>query len=128
MILDASAVVGIVLREPGYEDLRDKLSTPASIGIGTPTLAEAGIVIANRLRIDSVAILAELCTEFEIIEIPFGEPHWRETARAFRRFGRNQHPASLNFGDCMAYAVAKLAGEPLLFLGDDFSKTDIDAA
>ena len=61
-------------------------------------------------------------------EIPFGEIHWRESVEAYRRFGKGRHPASLNFGDCMTYAVAILTGEPLLFVGSDFSKTDVGVA
>ncbi len=60
--------------------------------------------------------------------VAFGEEHWREAVTAFERFGGGQHEAHLNFGDCMAYAVAKLAGEPLLCTGGDFPKTDVALA
>lgn len=50
---------------------------------------------------------------------------WREAVDAYRRFGKGRHPAALNFGDCMAYAMASLSGEPLLYLGDDFGRTDL---
>ena len=61
-------------------------------------------------------------------EVSFGEVHWREAVDALRRFGKARHPAGLDFGDCMTYAVAALSGEPLLYVGDDFAKTDIAAA
>ena len=61
-------------------------------------------------------------------EVPFGELHWREAVDAYRRYGKGRHPAALNFGDCMTYAVASLAGEPLLFIGEDFSLTDLEPA
>ena len=64
--------------------------------------------------------------ELGIQEVPFGEIHWREAMDAYRRFGKGRHPAALNFGDCMTYAVAKLAGEPLLFTGNDFELTDLE--
>ena len=60
--------------------------------------------------------------------MPFGEAHWREALAAYRRFGRGRHRANLNFGDCLSYAVARLAGEPLLFVGDDFAATDLPRA
>lgn len=58
--------------------------------------------------------------------MPFGEIHWREAVDAYRLFGEGRHPARLNFGDCLTYAVASLAGEPLLFTGVDFGLTDVD--
>jgi ribonuclease VapC len=57
--------------------------------------------------------------------IPFDDRHWSVAAEAFIRYGKGRHPARLNYGDCMAYATAKVAGAPLLFVGDDFAKTDI---
>ena len=60
--------------------------------------------------------------------IPFGEVHWPIAITAYTRFGKGRHTANLNFGDCLTYAVAHFAGEPLLFTGDDFSRTDLPAA
>jgi len=58
--------------------------------------------------------------------LPFGDEHWRLAAQAFGRYGKDRHPAGLNYGDCLTYATAKLAGEPLLSLGDDFAQTDLE--
>ncbi|MCJ7627420.1 MAG: type II toxin-antitoxin system VapC family toxin, partial [Longimicrobiales bacterium] len=66
--------------------------------------------------------------ELDVQELPFGELHWREAADAYRRFGKGRHSAALNFGDCMTYAVAQLAGERLLFVGGDFAQTDVEVA
>ena len=66
--------------------------------------------------------------ELAIEEISFGSVHWREAVEAYRTFGKGQDPAGLNFGDCLTYAVARLSGEPLLFVGDDFLKTDLESA
>jgi len=66
--------------------------------------------------------------EFGIEEIPFGEHHWREAAEAYLRFGRGRHAARLSFGGCMTHAVARLANEPLLAVGNDFRQTDSDLA
>jgi ribonuclease VapC len=126
MIVDTSAIIAIVFKEPGYEELVEKLANAHDLGMGTPTLAETGIVLSVRLGQGAKSLLARLLQEFGIAEIPFGEDHWREAVDAYERFGRGRHPAKLNFGDCLSYATAKLAGQPLLFSGQDFQKTDIN--
>jgi ribonuclease VapC len=128
MILDTSAVVAILLKEPGFELVFQKLAAAETIGIGAPTLAETGIVLRARLGRDPSGILGRFLQKFEIVTVPFGEEHWREAVEAYGIFSRGQHAASLNFGDCMTYAVAKLAGQPLLFVGRDFSRTDLEIA
>ena len=125
MILDTSAVVAIVFREAGFERPLDVLGRSRSVGIGTPTLAEAGIVLSARLRIDAAPLLARLLQEFDVTSVPFGDAHWREAVDAYRRFGRGRHPAGLNFGDCLSYATAKLSALPLLCTGRDFRRTDL---
>jgi ribonuclease VapC len=128
MIVDSSALVAVVFQEPGYEIIIDKLVESSAIGIGTPTLVETGIVLDARLRKDSRFLLTRMLDEFNIVEVPFGESHWRESLVAYRRFGRGRHRANLNFGDCLSYAVARLASEPLLFVGKDFAATDLSFA
>ena len=128
MILDSSAVVAIFLREPGWRALFERLATADLTGIGTPTLVETGIVLSARLQRDAAPLLARFLQEFEIDSIAFDEAHWREAVRAFLRFGKGRHAAGLNFGDCMSYATARVAGQGLLFVGDDFPLTDIKRA
>ena len=128
MILDSSAIVGIVLREPGYGGLVHKLAAAEALAVGAPTLTEAGIVLTARLGKDARGLLQGLLREWGAETVSFGEEHWREAVTAYARFGRARHKAQLNFGDCMAYAVAKLAHEPLLCTGGDFPKTDLDLA
>ena len=128
MILDSSVLVAIVLREPGSETFIERLEAETTIGIGTPTLAEAGVVIAARLEIDAQPVLDRFLRAFDVLQIPFEEPHWRAALDAYRRYGKRRHPAALNFGDCLSYAIAKVSGQPLLFAGDDFSRTDIAPA
>lgn len=128
MIVDSSALVAIVLQEPGHEAILAKLATTTGTGIGTPTLAELGIVLAARLATDPHSIIVRLLDELGIDEVPFGDEHWREALAAFVQYGRGRHPARLNFGDCLTYAVARLADEPLLFVGDDFTHTDLTPA
>ena len=128
MIVDTSALLAVIFKEPGYESLIDKLLAPGRKGVGTPTLAEAALVLSGRLEGDAEAQLGGILRELEIVPVPFGEGHWRAAVDAFRRFGKGRHPAALNFGDCLSYATAKLADRPLLFVGDDFAKTDLEAA
>ena len=128
MILDSSVIVALVLREPGHEAILDKLAEASALGIGAPTLAESAIVLAAKLRRDPRALLARLLQEFQIVTVPFGDAHWREAADAYLRFGKGRHAAALNFGDCMAYATAKLAARPLLASGTDFARTDLALA
>lgn len=128
MILDSSAIVAILQREAGFEDLIAKLDQAPLIGIGAPTLVETGVVVEARLGLDGRWVLDRFLRDFEVTIVAFGEVHWREALTAFRRFGKGRHPATLNFGDCLTYATARLAGRPLLFVGDDFAQTDLDAA
>lgn len=127
MIVDASALLSLIFREEEAPAIRDALLESPSAAIGTPTLTEVGIVLEARLGPGAQGMLERVLDEFAIQEIPFGEIHWREAVAAFRRFGKGRHPARLNFGDCMTYAVTRLTGEPLLFVGDDFAQTDLSS-
>ncbi len=128
MIVDTSAIIAVVFKEPGFEELIQKLGRSQTVGVGTPTLAETGVVLTARLGDGAGAMLERFIREIGGVEIPFGEDHWREACGAYRRYGRGRHPAHLNFGDCLTYAVAKSAGQPLLFVGNDFSQTDLEPA
>ena len=128
MIIDTSAIIAIIFRESGYRELIDKMMEAQFLGVGTVTLAETGIVLCARLESKGKILLARFLQEAGIVQIPFGEDHWREAVSAYERFGRGRHPAKLNFGDCISYATAKLAEQPLLFVGKDFSKTDLEKA
>ena len=128
MIVDTSALIAITFREHGHLGLIAKLASAPSAGIGTPTLAETGLVLGARLRRDPRDLIVRLLAEFNVEAVPFGDEHWKEAIEAYQRFGRGRHKAQLNFGDCLTYAVARLAGEPLLFSGNDFAETDLEAA
>jgi ribonuclease VapC len=128
MILDSSAILAIVFAEQGFEGLIERILAAELVGAGTPTLSEAGIVLVSKLGPAGRGILERFLDEFAVTTIPFGEDHWRSAVDAFDRFGRGRHPASLNFGDCLAYSTARLAALPLLYVGDDFAQTDIEAA
>lgn len=125
MILDTSALLAIVFREPGFEQVLAKVQDAALVAAGAPTLVETGIVLEARLGERAPGLLERLLDELAVEEISFGSNHWREAIRAFRKYGKGRHPAALNFGDCMTYAVARMSGEALLHTGEDFGLTDV---
>lgn len=127
MILDSSAILAIVLRESGWEDLVAKLVAQPT-AVGAPTLVETGVVLMAKAGKSAWTVLARFLEEGGVTIVPFGEEHWRAAVVAYAQFGKGRHPAGLNFGDCLTYAVARLAGQPLLFVGSDFSKTDVTSA
>jgi len=126
MILDASALLSLIFAEPAAEMIEERLQSAAGVGIGAPSLTEVALVLGSRLGRDPVPLLGRVLQEFGIAVIPFSEEHWAEAADAFMRYGKGRHPAALNFGDCMTYAVAKLSEQPLLAIGDDFPQTDLE--
>ena len=128
MILDTSAILAVVFKEPGFDAALGKIAAADAIAIGAPTAAEAAIVLEARLGANGKGTMLRLLDEWQIEVVPFGNEHWKEAAEAYVRFGRGRHKAALNFGDCLTYAVAKLADQPLLSVGDDFSKTDLRPA
>ena len=128
MILDSSAIVAVVMKEPGFDSILELLAADQSPAIGTATLTETAIVLSARLRQDVRSLLSRFLSEGSIALIPFGESHYSMAVEAWLRYGKGRHPAGLNFGDCLAYATAKLADQPLLFVGDDFRKTDVQIA
>jgi ribonuclease VapC len=128
VIVDTSAVVAVIFREPGYEALVEKLAGGPPSGIGAATLVETGIVVSARLGRDARGLLARFVQEAGLAVVPFGEAHSSTAVDAWLRFGRGRHPAALNLGDCLAYATAKLAARPLLCVGDDFARTDLEIA
>jgi ribonuclease VapC len=94
--------------------------------VGGPTLAETGMVLVSRLGVGGKSLLARLVQEAEIDVISVGSGHWTVAVDAFVKYGKGRHPAALNFGDCLTYAVARVAAEPLLCVLDDFARTDLE--
>jgi ribonuclease VapC len=128
VIIDSSAVVAVLKREPLQEEMATKLANADVIAIGAPTLFETDMVTIGALGKRGRAVIAQFLESFEVEVIPFGDNHWQVAAEAFMRFGKGRHPAGLNYGDCMTYATAKVADEPLLYVGNDFAQTDIERA
>ena len=128
MILDSSAIVAVVIKEPGFEALLPRLAGAGPKAIGAPTLVETSIVLCARLKRDARGVVSRILDETGTLVIPFTDAHYAAAVAAWIRYGKGRHPAALNFGDCLTYAVARLAAEPLLCVGDDFAKTDIELA
>lgn len=91
-------------------------------------LLEASIVVEGRGGAEAGRELDAFVKHAEIEPAPVTTEHLEAARQAWRRFGRGRHPAALNFGDCFAYALARVTGEPLLYKGGDFARTDIPAA
>jgi ribonuclease VapC len=125
MVIDTSALVAILANEPERRSFVDAIDAADSRLISTATFVEISIVIEAKYGADGLQYL-DLFVDKAAIELrPVDDEQAREARRAFSRFGKGRHPAGLNFGDCFSYALAVTAGEPLLFKGDDFTKTDI---
>lgn len=129
MIVDSSALLAILQKEPEAAQLSEAILAAESRFISTGNLLEAAIVAESRRGPSGSRDLDDLIAELELVAIPFDAEQVGLARDAFSRYGKGQgHAAQLNFGDCIAYALAKAEGEPLLFKGSDFSETDIEAA
>lgn len=128
MILDTSALVAVLFEDSGYQELERKMLGTSVIAIGAPTLVETEMVVVGKYGEAAHLTIARLREHLDIAVISFGQSHWETAADAFARFGKGRHPAALNYGDCMTYATARIAGRPLLYTGNDFARTDVEAA
>lgn len=125
MILDTSAVVAILQDEEPADELIRALESADVRRISAATLVEAGIVLHARFGDHGERELDLLVQRADVEIVPVTEEHAELARHAYRRFGKGLHPAGLNFGDCFAYALARALDEPLLFVGRDFSQTDL---
>lgn len=128
MTLDSSSIVAILFEESGYLDLVDRILEADNVRVSAPTLVEASLVVAGRRRAAASGEVEAFVKELGVTVVPFGEEEWHAAVVALQRFGRGRHRAALNFGDCLAYAAASVAGDSLLFVGDDFRATDTTPA
>jgi ribonuclease VapC len=128
MTLDSSALIAILFSEQGHLDLIDRILVAESVRVAAPTLVETCMVLAGRRRTAVVGEVDALVQELGVTVVPLGEREWHAAVAAFLRFGRPRHAAALNFGDCLAYGAAIVANDSLLFVGDDFARTDVTPA
>ena len=129
MIVDSSAIVAILKKEPDYRGILESLDRADTISISSGTYLELSVMI-GRLN-DPVMNrgIDELIVQFDIAVEPFTEEQAQIARQAYRDYGKGSgHRAQLNFGDCFSYALARVKREPLLFKGDDFVHTDVRSA
>lgn len=125
MILDTSAVIALVQKEEGFEHLIPLMEEAEILKISAVSVVEAGIVMQARYGDAGESEVDQFIRRLDISIIPVTEAQSDIARLAYRKFGKGRHPASLNFEDCFSYALASILKEPLLFVGDDFSKTDL---
>ena len=128
MIVDTSALIAILLEEPEGHLFDVAILNAAESRISSANYLEAAMVLLARRGANAARALDLLILRSEIEIVAFTESQASLARSAFERYGRGFHPAKLNFGDCMAYALAKETGEELLFKGTDFAQTDIAVA
>jgi ribonuclease VapC len=127
MVIDTSAILAWLKDEPDRDRIVAGLEAHPVRRMSSVSLLEAQIVVRSREHPALLGKLDQFLEEIEVIIVPFDERQARMAADAFQRYGKGQgHPAQLNMGDCAAYALAKTTNEPLLFIGNDFSQTDIE--
>jgi ribonuclease VapC len=125
--VDTSAIVAIALEEAEAEAFAELIGSEHCL-IGWPTVFESHQVLADVPRRRGLDVLDKVLDAPRIDVVPFDRRIFENARQAFNRFGKGRHRAKLNFGDCMAYAVAKAHDVPLLFKGNDFAHTDITPA
>lgn len=125
MVVDTSALLAMLLDEPEAEACRTALANDPRRLISAATLLEAAVVVEARKGPEGARELDLFIHRAEMTVVPVEADQVAEGRRAWRRFGRGRHVAGLNFGDLFAYALAMTSGEPLLYKGIDFSRTDV---
>jgi len=128
MIIDTSALVAILLGEPEAEAFALTIAGDSKRLISAFTALETGIVIEAKKGESGGLELDLLLHQAKIELVPLTAEQFEIARLAWRKYGKGRHPAGLNIGDCCSYALAKCAGEPLLFKGNDFSQTDVNTA
>ena len=128
MIVDTSAVLAVLYREPDAARYETAIAATAGCRMSVASVLEAAIVLEARGGPAAGHELDAFLEDAAVELMPVTAEHLDAARRAWRRFGKGHHPAALNFGDCFAYALAEVAGEPLLFKGEDFARTDVAVA
>ena len=125
IIVDTSALIAILNKEPDANLYAEAIAEADPPLISTATLVELNIVMLNRHGIKAAQIVDRLIQEGGFQVESLTSQHAELARDAYARYGKGQQSAGLNYGDCFSYALAKATGAPLLFKGQDFSKTDI---
>lgn len=125
IVVDTSALIEIAIGAPRAPECRQALKQADTLLISAGTVTETLIVATGRAVEPQMTALLD---RFGLTVVPLTEERAKAAARAYRRYGKSWHAAALNFGDSFAYALAKEHDCPLLFVGDDFARTDIASA
>ena len=125
MIVDTSAVLAILFEEDDAELYARVLTQAESCRISAATFVEAAVVVDAQTKDKGSRQFDAFIRRARIAIEPVSEEQAHIARQAYADFGKGRHPAGLNFGDCFSYALAKVTGEPLLYKGKDFKKTDI---
>jgi ribonuclease VapC len=125
MVVDSSAVLAILFNEAERDTFSDALADVGVRLMSSVNALEAAVVVSSRKGSSGAMELDLLLHRSEFEVVPFTADHFRLARDAYERYGKGRHPAGLNLGDCCAYALARHTGEPLLFKGDDFPRTDV---
>ena len=125
MVIDTSALMAILRKEPEKDAFLRLVIGSAVRKMSAVSALEAGMVSLARRGTAGRSDMERFILDARIDVVPFDSAQARIGTDAFRRFGKGRHPARLNFGDCAAYALSKVSGEPLLFKGGDFAQTDV---
>lgn len=127
MVIDTSAMMAILLDEPQAARMVAAMEVDRTRLVSAATVVEASLVLLGRFGDAGESQLDRLLRTIGAEVVPVGEEQVTLARDAALRFGRGRHAAGLNFGDCFSYALAVARGEPLLFVGDDFARTDVEA-
>jgi ribonuclease VapC len=127
LVIDTSALVALLEEEETASGLRSALAADGVRLISTVSVLEATCVLGARRGPAAVLELTLFFSEFHLEQSPFDNEQLSIAQKAWLLYGRGRHPAKLNFGDCASYALAQSKDEPLLFVGGDFSQTDVRA-
>ena len=125
MVIDTSALMAILFKEFDRQHFLDAIDEDPVRLISSVTALEAAMVVEARKGEPGGRELDLLLHKAKIEIVTFTADHFEMARHSWRKFGKGNHPAALNFCDCCAYALSKISGEPLLFKGIDFSRTDV---
>lgn len=128
MVIDTSAIVAIAQNDPEASSFEQMIAEDPVRMISAATVLEAAMALETRFGEVGGAEFDLWLAKAGVDIIAVETEHADQARRAWRRYGKGRHPAALNYGDCFAYALATITGEPLLFKGNDFAQTDIRAA
>jgi len=125
VVLDTSALLAVLQDEPERRSFNEAIEATDSAALSVAAFVEASIVIEARHGADGLRALDRFIERAGIVVAAVDLEQGKVARDAFSRFGKGRHAAALNFGDCFSYALARVLGEPLLFKGEDFARTDV---